>query len=53
MECQAAIGRCAKENCDATQLVEWIVGVPAAVLTLAYTVILAEPLAARRRMRLH
>ena len=36
-----------------TQLVAWIVGVPAAVLTLTYAVIAAELLAARRRMRLH
>lgn len=37
----------------ATQLLEWVIGVPAAVLALAYTVILVELLAARRRMRLH
>jgi len=37
----------------ATQLIAWIVGVPAAVLAVAYTVILAELLAAKKRMRLH
>ena len=37
----------------AMQLVAWIIGVPAAVLTLVYAVILAELLAARRRMRLY
>jgi len=37
----------------ATQLIAWIVGVAAGVLALAYTVILAELLAAKRRMRLH
>ena len=37
----------------ATQLIAWIVGVPAAVLTVAYAVIAAELLAAKRRMRLH
>jgi len=37
----------------ATQLIAWIIGVPAAVLGVAYAVILAELLAAKRRMRLH
>jgi len=37
----------------ATQLIAWIIGVPAAVLALAYVVICAELLAAKRRMRLH
>jgi len=37
----------------ATQLIAWIVGVPATMLTLAYAVIFAELLAAKRRMRLH
>jgi len=34
-------------------LLTWIVGVPAVVLALAYAVILAELIAAKRRMRLH
>jgi hypothetical protein len=37
----------------ATEIIAWIIGVPAAVLALAYSVILAELLAAKRRMRLH
>jgi hypothetical protein len=34
-------------------LITLVLGLPAVVLTLAYTVILAEVLAAKRRMRLH
>ena len=34
-------------------LITLVLGLPAIVLTLAYTVILAEVLAAKRRMRLH
>lgn len=34
-------------------IIVWIVGVPVAVLTVAYAVIAAELLAAKRRMRLH
>lgn len=34
-------------------IIVWIVGVPAALLTLAYAVIAAELLAAKRRMRPH
>lgn len=34
-------------------LLTWIVGVPAVVLALAYALILAELLAAKRRTRLH
>jgi hypothetical protein len=34
-------------------IVAWLVGVPAAVLAIAYAVIAAELLAAKRRMRLH
>jgi hypothetical protein len=37
----------------ATELIIWIIGVPATVLGIAYAVILAELLAAKRRMRLH
>ena len=36
-----------------TTYLAWIVGIPVAVLTLAYAVILAELVAAKRRMRLH
>ena len=34
-------------------IIAWIVGVPATVLALAYVVIAAELLAAKRRMRPH
>jgi hypothetical protein len=34
-------------------ILAWIIGIPAIVLALAYSVILAEMLAAKRRMRLH
>ena len=37
----------------ATQLMEWIIGVPAAVLALAYSVTIAELRAARHRLRPH
>ena len=37
----------------AMDIVTWIVGIPVVVLTVAYAVILAEMLAAKRRMRLH
>jgi len=37
----------------AMDIITWIIAVPAAVLTVAYCVIVAELLAAKRRMRLH
>lgn len=51
MECPVVTGEFAKET--AMNLITWIVAVPAVVLTVAYSVILAEVLAAKRRMRLH
>lgn len=51
MECPVVTGEFAKET--AMTLITWIVAVPAVVLTVAYSVILAEVLAAKRRMRLH
>ena len=50
MECPVVTGEFAKET--AMNLITWIVAVPAVVLTVAYSVILAEVLAAKRRMRL-
>lgn len=36
-----------------TSLIAWIIGLPTAFLAIAYTLIAAEVMAAKRRMRLH